>query len=67
MGRLPPFVLGSTQLLHHFLGSKKVAKNRNVRYHVLDFMLGLQRGDGAKKEIEASRTSKTGMIEHEGT
>ena len=26
MGRFPPFVLGSTQLLDHFLGSKKVVK-----------------------------------------
>ena len=29
MGRFTYFVLGSTLLLHHFLGSKKVAKNRN--------------------------------------
>ena len=29
MGHFAPFVLGSTQLLHHFLGSKKLAKTRN--------------------------------------
>ena len=30
-----PFVLGSTQLLQHFLGSKKVAKKSKLCYHVL--------------------------------
>ena len=29
-------------------------------------MYGLQRGDGPRKEMEASRPSKTGMREQEG-
>ena len=36
MGRLAPFVIGSTQLRHYFLGSKKVAKRLKLRCHVLD-------------------------------
>ena len=30
MVRFAPFVLGSTQLLHHFVGSKKVAKKKEI-------------------------------------
>ena len=33
-----PFVLGSTQLLHHFLGYNKVAKKSKLWCHVLDFI-----------------------------
>ena len=38
MGCFPPFVLGFTQILHRFLGSKKVVKKSKLRCHVLDFM-----------------------------
>ena len=30
MGCFPPFVLGSTKILHYFLGSKKVAKKSKL-------------------------------------
>ena len=67
MGHFPPFLLGSTQLLHHFLVSKKVDKKSKLQCHVLDFMWGLQKGDVPRKEMEAYQPSKAGMRYHEGS
>ena len=37
MGRFATFVPGSTQLLHHILGSKQISQNKKLSCHVLDF------------------------------